>query len=102
MAATLLFEDINDTFVFALRTNLINSTDDNFTVSYIDGLDTAEITLGVNFRQLPYTVASMVTFANTHGLKLTRINQDGTTVVLSALNANIIYYSNNGLGIDNV
>jgi hypothetical protein len=102
MAATLLFEDINDTFLFSIRTNLINSTDDNFTAVEVTGLNALEVSLGANFRQLPYTVAAMITFAYNHGLKLTRINQDGTVVVLSALNANIIYYANSGLGIDSL
>ena len=100
MAATLLFEDINDTFKFSIRTNLINATDDNFTALEVDGLTTLDISLGANFRQLAYTVSAMKTFAYNNGLKLTRIDQDGTVTVLSALNANIIYYLNNGLGED--
>lgn len=103
MTTTLRFEDINATFVFEIKTNLINATDDNFTAMEITGVSDSEVILGVDFKRLPYTVAAMKTFAYNKGLKLTRINGDGTETILSALNANtVVYYGGLGLGIDNI
>lgn len=103
MAANLRFEDINGSFVFEIKTNLINPTDDNFTAIEVVGVSDTETSLGIDLKQLPYTVQAMKTLAYNHGLKLTRYDNDGTETVISALDANIgVYYGGLGLGEDNI
>lgn len=102
MTPYLRFEDINGTFLFEVKTNLINPTDDSFTIVEVSGVSNLETSLGINLKQLPSTIVAMKALANSKGLKLTRYLSDGSSSIISALNANIIYYSNNGLGIDNL
>lgn len=99
MTKILLFEDQNATIKVAFKVNLINATDDNFTVMQVDGLDDAEVTLGFSFRQLPYTVATFKAFALAKDLKLSLVSDSGTTVVQDFTN---IYYGALGLGVDNI
>ena len=103
MTPILRFEDINSTFVFEIKTNLINATDDNFTICEVVGMKDAYKTLGVDPKQLPSTISAMKTLAYNHGLKLTLYKSDGTSTVLSELNANVSkYYGSLGLGEDNI
>ena len=102
MTPTLRFEDINSTFVFEIKTNLLPNND-SFTICEIVGLSNAEIALGIDLKQLPSTLEAMKTLAYNKGLKLTYLKTDGTSEVLSALEANVsVYYGNLGLGTDNL
>lgn len=102
MTPILRFEDINSTFVFEIKTNLINATDDNFTICEVVGVTDAYKTLGVDPKQLPSTISAMKTLAYDHGLKLTLYKGDGTSEILSALEANNEIYYGAGLGEDNL
>lgn len=98
MASSLIFTDYNSTFVVEFKTNLINSTDDNFTVCEVVGRNDAELKSGLNFERLHYTIAAFKAYATANGLKLTKLDANGSTV-LSAFTGN---YYGNGLGIDSL
>lgn len=53
------------------------ATSGNFTIMEIVGLSDAEKTAGLDFKQLPNDVGAFKTFAETNGLKLERIDEDG-------------------------
>lgn len=99
MAASLIFEDYNSTFKVEYKTNLLNATDDNFTVCEVVGLSDTEKRLGMAFERLQYTVAAFKAFALSKGLKLSKLDGSGLTVLQGFAGSN--YYSG-GLGIDNL
>ena len=102
MSATLRFTDYNDTFAVDYKTNLINDTDDNFTVIGIVGLDDNEIVLGMQFKQLAYSVGAFKAFAISKGLKLSKINDQLQTITVIQNFTGTNYYGSGGLGIDNI
>ena len=101
MSATLRFTDYNDTFAVDYKTNLINETDDNFTVIGIVGLDDAEVVLGMQFKELAYSVGAFKAFAITKGLKLSKINDQTQQITVIQDFTGGTYYGG-GLGIDNI
>lgn len=99
MDIRLVFEDYNKTFRVEYRTNLKSSTDDSFTVCQVVGLSDLEQSLGMNFRELVYTVTAFKAFALAKGLKLIRVDGDGQTTIQDF--SGLTYYGA-GLGIDNL
>ena len=61
------------------KTNLLSLTDDNFTVNEVTGLSDAELSAGLDFRQLAYTLGAFKTFAASKGLQLSVIDESGIT-----------------------
>jgi len=66
------------------KTNLLSLTDDNFTVNEVTGLSDAELSAGLDFRQLAYTMGVFKTFAASNGLQLSVIDESGITVLNTA------------------
>jgi hypothetical protein len=95
MTTSLIFTDFNNTFNVEFKVDLLG-TNDNFTVMDIVGLDDFEVKLGMNFRRLPYTVAAFKAYAAANGLKLTKLDSNGSTVISDFQGT--YYYS--GLGVD--
>lgn len=58
-------------------------TEGNFTVMDIRGLNEKEIKLGMAFKQLAYDVVAFKTFATANNLQLSRIDTNGTTVLVA-------------------
>jgi len=99
---TLVFTDINSSINVSFRTNLINSTDDNFTVVGVDGLSDAEVHFGFNFRQLPTTLAAFKEFARVNFLKLTAYVSGIDAVTSPIVIVDWTSYYAGSLGSDNI
>jgi hypothetical protein len=97
----LIFTDINNTINVHYKTDLITDTQDNFNILSIEGLSDAEITFGLQFKQLAYNLPAFKKFALDHGLKLTAINMNGAHKLETIVDYTV-YYNNGGLGLDNL
>lgn len=94
----LVFQDQNKTVNVTFRTDLINATDDNFTVQQITGLTALDQSplLGFAFKKLPYSLGAFKQFATTNDLSLTMIDQNTKTTLVAISNP----YLGGGLGED--
>lgn len=81
MLVTLILTD-NDTVSVSYKTDLPDgATVGNFTVMDTLGLDDAEKHLGLDFKQLPYSVQDFITFASENNLALLRVDNDGQALL---------------------
>ena len=84
MITTLKFVDGAGTIDVEYKTSLMSDNEDNFQVMAIEGESDAEKTFGFNFRELAYDIPTFKAFATANSLKLTRIDDDGETVLVDA------------------
>lgn len=81
MLTTLILTD-NDTISVKYKTDLpAGATVGNFTVMDIQDLDAAEEALGLDFKQLPYSIQDFITFASENNLSLLRVDNDGQSIL---------------------
>ena len=81
MLTTLILTD-NGTVSVEYKTDLpAGATVGNFTVMDILGLNDAEKHLGLDFKQLPYSIQDFIDFAETNNLALLRVDNDGQEIL---------------------
>lgn len=106
-----IFTDVNNTINVHVKTDIVNDSQENFNVlSVVDlsngvknffGENPTTEAIGIHIKQLPYSITSFKKFALDKGLKITLINMNNiqSTSVLVDYTS---YYSNGGLGVDNI
>lgn len=81
MLTTLILTD-NDSISVEYKTDLpAGATVGNFTVMNILGLGAAEEALGLDFKQLPYSIQDFIDFAEENSLALLRVDNDGQAIL---------------------
>ena len=80
----LILRNTDSTCKVVYKTNLLNDTDENFTVLTVEGLNNVEETFGLQFKQLQYNMTSFKAFAADNNLILESQTQDTTATIATA------------------